>query len=159
MGGYDVTITALETRLRSTDCGHPRRADEVVARGEIRDDVGHVIDIVPTILELARGNPPAEWQGIAVPAAPGKSLVPSFTTNNAIQRDSIWWLHEGNRALRVGSWEIVAAKGASWELYDMAGDRAEQHNKAAENPDLLKKLETEWDRLTEEFTVLSAASK
>jgi arylsulfatase len=131
----------------------------IAARGGIRTDVGHVIDIVPTVLELAQGKPPVTWQGVAVPAPPGQSLVSSFISNDSIHRNSVWWLHEGNRALRMDQWKIVAAKGEPWELYDMHTDRAEQHNRSVDNGDLVNQLETEWKRLTNEFTVLSQESK
>ena len=67
----------------------------------------------------------------------------------------MWWLHEGNRAVRVGDWKLVAAKDEPWELYDLTTDRAEQHNLAAEKPDVVKKLELTWQRQTEEFTELA----
>lgn len=131
----------------------------IAAKGDIRNDAGHVIDIVPTVLELVQGNRSTESQGVAGPAPPGQSLVPSFATDNLLERKSVWWLHEGNRALRMGSWKIVAAKDEPWELYDMNSDRAEQHNRAGEKPEILTALETEWARLTEEFTELARAPR
>src|SRR6185312_15170681 len=91
----------------------------IAARGELRHAPGHVIDLVPTVLELAGGKKPERWKGQDVPAAPGRSLVPAFARDGVIKRDAIWWLHEGNRALRAGDWKIVAAgKDSAWELYD-----------------------------------------
>ena len=42
-------------------------------------------------------------------AAPGRSLVPAFAKDNAVTHDSLWWLHEGSKAIRVGDWKLVAA--------------------------------------------------
>ena len=81
----------------------------IAARGELRHTPGHVIDLVPTILEVAGGKRFETWDGQPVPPAPGKSLVPLFAKDGTVTRDSLWWLHEGNRALRVGDWKIVAA--------------------------------------------------
>jgi len=66
------------------------------------------------------------------PATPqGKSLVPAFT-NRPIDRDAIFWEHEGNRAVRVGDWKLVAnGPGGPWELYDLKTDRIESNNLAA----------------------------
>ena len=80
------------------------------ARGALRQTPAHVIDIVPTILEIARIEKPAEWDGEAIPPAPGRSLVPALHEDATIDRDLLWWLHEGNRAIRVGDWKLVAAR-------------------------------------------------
>jgi arylsulfatase A-like enzyme len=127
----------------------------IKARGELRRTPAHVIDIVPTLLELAGLEPPSTWKGEARPPLPGKSLVPAFASDATIPRDSLWWLHEGNRAVRVGDWKLVAAKGEPWELYDLKTDRAEQKNLAAEMPDKVRELEQVWQRQTTEFTELA----
>ena len=123
----------------------------IPARGELRETPGHVIDLAPTILELAGGK----LDGPAVPPAPGKSLASLFIKNGAVLHDSIWWLHEGNRALRVGDWKIVAAgKDSEWELYNVTTDRSETKNLAAENPEKVRELAAEWSRQTAEYFAL-----
>lgn len=114
-----------------------------------------MIDIVPTILEIAGIEKPKEWKGEPIPEAPGRSLTPAFAKNEPISRDSLWWLHEGNRAVRVGDWKLVAAEGDPWELYDLKTDRAEQHNLAATMPEKAKELEQVWLKQTNDFTELS----
>ena len=85
--------------------------------GEFRRTPAHVVDLLPTILEIAGGKPPTSIQGQPVPAAPGKSLVPVLGKDGSVAHSTIWWEHEGNRALRAGDWKIVAAKNSPWELY------------------------------------------
>jgi arylsulfatase len=64
----------------------------------------------------------------------------------------LWWQHEGNRALRVGDLKIVAAgKDSSWELYNLAKDRAESENLAQTQPQDLDRLVNQWNELTEQF--------
>ena len=121
----------------------------ITAKNELRHTPAHVIDIVPTVLELAGITQPTEWQGQPVPAAPGKSLVPALAKDETIARDSLWWLHEGNRAVRVGDWKLVAAKDDPWELYDLKTDRAEQHNLAVQQPDRVKELAQIWQSQTD----------
>ena len=121
----------------------------IAARGELRDTPAHVIDIVPTVLELAKLTKPASANGKPVPPAPGKSLVPAFANNITIPRENLWWLHDGHRALRSGDWKIVAPKGQPWELYDLKTDRAEQHNLAEKMPDKTADLARQWQALTE----------
>ena len=126
----------------------------IKAKGELRSSPGHVVDIVPTVLELAGIEKPKEWKGEPIPEAPGKSLVPALKKDVAISRESIWWLHEGHRAVRVGDLKLVAAEGDPWELYDLKTDRAEQNNLAAKMPEKVKELEKVWQAQTDEFTEL-----
>jgi arylsulfatase len=109
---------------------------------------------VPTVLDIAGIEKPKEWKGEPIPEAPGRSLAPAFAKNETIARDSLWWLHEDNKAIRVGDWKLVAAKGAAWALYDLKTDRAEQNDLATKMPDKVKELEAAWQKQTEDFTAL-----
>ena len=122
----------------------------IPARNEIRRVPAHLIDVVPTVLELAGAPAPSS------PPIPGRSLVPAFAKDGAVTRESIWWLHEGNRALRVGDWKIVAAKDQPWELYDLSTDRSETKNLAAEKPEKVKELAGQWEKLTASIRESSA---
>ena len=126
------------------------------ARGELRRTPAHVIDIVPTVLEVIGIEKPEQWEGDPIPRAPGRSLVASFQRDVVIDRDFLWWLHEGNRAIRAGDWKLVAAKGDPWELYDLATDRAESRDLASQLPDKLKELEAVWTAELERMTRLAA---
>jgi arylsulfatase len=111
---------------------------------------------VPTVLEAAGGKRPLKWEGRAVPTPPGKSLVPLFARDGTVTHDSLWWLHEGNRALRVGDWKIVAAgKAGPWELYDLSADRSETRNLAAARPEKIRELSEIWSRQFEEHAALA----
>ena len=111
-----------------------------IANPGLRSAPGHVIDIVPTVLEAAGGKPPS---------APGLSLVPLFKSDGELKRDFIWWQHEGNRALRVDEWKIVAAgKEASWELYDLKNDRSETNDLSRKFPDRVRAMATLWEKQT-----------
>jgi arylsulfatase len=130
----------------------------IVARGELRHDPGHLIDLAPTILELAGGKWPQvllEKTGRPVPPPPGKSLVPALAKDGSVTRDYLWWYHIGNRAIRVGDWKLVAPAAAPWELYDLRSDRAESKNLAAEHPDKVKELQQAWTRHADEFRALA----
>jgi arylsulfatase A-like enzyme len=128
----------------------------IAARGETRHNVGHVIDIVPTILELANAKKPSSTDA---PAPPGKSLTQSFTTDNSVGRDSLWWYHQGSRALRVGDVKIVADEGEPWELYDLNGDRAESKNLAKSQPEKVDEMSKLWDAKLEEFRADATRAK
>ena len=96
----------------------------ISAKGELRHTPAHLIDLVPTFLELTGQNPPDQANGRDRPPLPGKSLVPAFAKDVTISRDFLYFHHEGNRALRIGNWKIVASGSKSpWELYDLETDR------------------------------------
>jgi arylsulfatase len=115
------------------------------ARGGLRRTPGHVIDIVPTLLELAG----AAWPSPEIPPPPGRSVVPALSRDRLIERDFLWWLHEGNRALRAGDWKLVASRDEPWELYDLKTDRGETRDLAREHPDTVRELTELWQRQTD----------
>lgn len=140
----------------------------ITAKGEFRRNPGHVVDVVPTILEVAgieraakapspRPLPEGEGEKSGPPPAPGKSLVPAFARDGGVEHEYLWWLHEGTRAVRVGDWKLVADKGAPWELYDLSHDRAESVNLAAKHPEKAKELEETWTHHLEEFRKAAAS--
>ncbi|REJ90162.1 MAG: arylsulfatase [Planctomycetota bacterium] len=129
----------------------------ISARGELRNNPGHVIDVVPTLLELAGGERPAEFSGSPVPAPPGVSLVPAFTDDGSVSHDSLWWSHEGNRAIRVGDFKLVAAAGEDWELFNLREDRAETNDLAETHPEKVAELSQLWTAQRDKFHQLATA--
>jgi len=129
----------------------------IAARGELRQTAGHIIDLVPTILEVAGAKRPATWgDGQPVPPPPGMSLVSLFAKDGTVAHTSLWWMHEANRAFRMGDWKIVAAgKASPWELYNLKTDRSESVNLAAEHPEKVQELAAEWTRQLEAYTALA----
>jgi arylsulfatase len=123
------------------------------ARGELRRNVGHVIDLVPTILDLAGGQLSESKKSAKAPPFPGRSLVPVFEDDESVERDFLFFHHEGNRALRVGEHKLVSAKenGDIWELYDLSNDRSETFDLAVQQPELLEQLEAQWEELEQRF--------
>jgi arylsulfatase len=115
-----------------------------------------VIDIVPTLLDLAGGERSQSLNGESAPPLPGRSLAPVFGAEKTAPRDSLWWLHEGNRAIRIGDWKLVAlgANGA-WELYDLGQDRAETQDLIEKYPEKAKELEAAWNARWKEFQALA----
>jgi len=127
----------------------------ISAKGELRHTPSHVIDFVPTVLELVGVQKPKEWKDEPIPEAPGRSLVPAFAKDVTIPHESLWWYHEGNRALRVGDWKLVAAKGDPWELYNLRTDRAEQNSLATKMPEKVTELERTWQEQTDRYIQLA----
>ena len=119
--------------------------------GAFRHSPGHLIDLLPTFLNLA-GLPEKRPADLKAPYLPGKSLLSTFTSDTTIRRDYLWWYHQGNRALRIGDWKIVAeGHTAPWELYNMAEDRSETKNLALQHPDRVASMDKVWRDHAAEF--------
>ncbi len=127
----------------------------IAARGELRHNRGHVIDLVPTILEVAGARRLESYQGKPVPIPPGQSLVPAWTDDGAVVHESLWWSHEGNRAIQMENWKLVAAgAGGPWELYNLETDRTETNNLAHQYPEKVRQLQQKWTEQENEFVTL-----
>ncbi len=111
------------------------------ARGELRHQSGHLIDIMATCVDLAGARYPAEYKGNKIMPMEGKSLAPAFE-NKPIEREAIYWEHEGNRAVRKGKWKLVSKRPGDWELYDMQADRTELNDLAWKYPQKVQELKT-----------------
>ena len=127
-------------------------------KGALRHDPCHFIDVLPTLVNLAGGNPTTATPKGA-PTLPGRSLVPAFAKSGTISREYLYFNHSNNRAIRVGDWKLIATgKSGPWELYDLSRDRAEQQNLISGQADRAAKLSKLWqDRDTEFVSVREAA--
>jgi len=118
---------------------HIRKQKNTVNKG-----VGHVIDILPTCLELAGVKYPSTINGLKTQNPDGKSLLPLiFGKANSIH-DTLFWEHEGGRAARFGDWKIASLKGKNWELFNLAEDGTESNDLAGKYPDKVKLMDEMW---------------
>ena len=112
-------------------------------KGTFRSMPSHIIDIAPTLLELAGGDP-NELDGKY--NAPGISLVPFLEKDVETKRPPLFFHHEKKNALRHGDWKITTIDSTGkWELYDLSKDRGETNNLAQKNEDKLKELVQLWE--------------
>lgn len=120
----------------------------IKAHGEWRRQPGHVMDLMATCVDVAGATYPTQYKGENIHPLEGKSLVPAFD-NQPLQRDAIYWEHEGNRAVLAGDWKLVSAgnqrQKPDWELYNMAGDRTETRNLIAAEPARARHLAQMWE--------------
>jgi arylsulfatase len=115
-----------------------------VAAGKITHQPGHVVDFMPTLLELAGGKYPAEANGKPVPPMEGMSLVP-ILHGKTRERGPLAWSLMGNHAYRNGDWKAVYNGSAKrWELYNLAADRSETSDLAKEHPARLGAMTAAW---------------
>ena len=125
----------------------------VSAKGELRQQPGHLVDIMATCVDVAGATYPAEFRGHTIVPVEGRSLLSAFA-NQPIDREAIYWEHEGNAAVRVGDWKLVRLgyKGP-WELYNLKDDRTELHDLSAVQPDRTRELAAKWDSWAERTNV------
>ena len=123
------------------------------ARGQLRRQPGHLIDIMATCIDLAGAEYPRELEGRKITPLEGKSLVPAFA-DQPIVRDAIYWEHEGNKAILAGSWKLVSRYPGPWELYDLSADRGEANDLAKQQPERVKELAAKWQAWAERADVL-----
>jgi arylsulfatase A-like enzyme len=122
----------------------PRGIDAKV-RGTRVSAPGHLIDVMPTLVEVSGATYPKSFNGHDIVPVQGRSMVPAFHGRPLHRSVPIFWEHEGNRAVRDGKWKLVARFREPWELYDMSADRVEMHNLAAKHPALVRKMANQWD--------------
>jgi len=118
--------------------------ERIKAKGELRHDPSHFIDVVPTVLAVAGGE---------CKDRPGLSLLQAFAQDGSVKHDSLWWCHSGNRAIRMGDWKLSGRKGrkGKWELYDLKTDRCEMNDLSEKRPEVLNKLSKKWDDMANGF--------
>jgi arylsulfatase A-like enzyme len=126
--------------------------------GTWTDQHGHLIDIMASSLDAASAGYPTTYDGNAITPLEGKSLLPTITDGAAVERDGIFWEHEGNRAVLAGKWKLVSKwskpEDNRWELYDLDVDRTETRDLAEEHPDQVAELSAKWQAWADKVGVI-----
>ncbi len=125
----------------------------VIRGGQITNQVGHVIDLLPTVLDVAGGEYPRAFQGREIRPADGLSLRPIFQGRQRAGHDLLAWEHEGNRGVRQGQWKLVSHFPGPWELYDLEANRTELNNLADKMPERVRELADRYDAWARECNV------
>jgi len=116
----------------------------VKARNELRSEVGHIIDIMPTLAEVAGAHYPTERNGEKIQPMEGQSLLPALEDKPIVRAQPLFFEHEGSRAVRDGDWKLVSVVGDAWELYNLASDPAEMNDLAKQMPEKVRDLAARW---------------
>jgi arylsulfatase A-like enzyme len=113
-------------------------------RGAVENTPVHLIDIMPTIVEAAGVNYPKQIGSREIFPMAGVSLIPALRGARMPQR-TLYFEHEGHRAVRENRYKATALRGQPWSLYDMERDRTELDDQAAKQPKLVETLARKWD--------------
>jgi arylsulfatase A-like enzyme len=102
---------------------------------------GHIMDLMPTVLELAGTTYPSQFDKRAITPTPGISLLSAWSGAALPGDRTLFWEHQFNRAVRQGDWKLVSAyqipgqgKQDQWELYNLREDPIESQNLASQYP-------------------------
>lgn len=108
--------------------------------GRTTHGVAHIMDIMPTCLELAGAEHPRELDGRPVLPLEGMSFAPLLKNASNWERNVVFWEHEGNKAVCLGRWKLACKFPGQWELYDMEAGRTECGNLIERHPDKADEL-------------------
>jgi arylsulfatase A-like enzyme len=125
-------------------------------KGKISNEVGHIIDIVPTILDITGTQYPKKFHADneIYPLA-GISLLSVISKNQKLEREYLFWEHQDFCAVRKGDFKAVKKIAESnWQLFDLKNDRVEHHNIADKHPELLLEMNGKWNEWALENNVL-----
>lgn len=113
--------------------------------GSFTNQPGHLIDIMPTLLDITGAQYPQTHGGETIPPLPGISLLPAIEGKPLARTEPIYWQWSQGGAIRDGDLKAVFwGKQKSWELYNLSTDPNESHNLADTRADALKPLVEKW---------------
>ena len=125
----------------------------IAEKGGLRHAPGYLPDIMATIVDASGSTYPGEFAGHPVEPLEGQTLLPVFA-QDGIERQPMFWEHEGNAAVRIGRWKLVKRFPRAWELYDMDADRTELHDLAAGQPERVAEMARQYGAWAERCGVI-----
>ncbi|MCF7816680.1 MAG: arylsulfatase [Kiritimatiellales bacterium] len=116
--------------------------------GSFSPALGHVMDIMPTCLELAGAKYPAKFDGHEIVPMDGISLLPVFATGARQGHETIYFEHAKGRAVRSGDWKLVSNCDTpnQWSLYNLAKDPTETEDVSDQYPEKKEFMITGWNQ-------------
>jgi arylsulfatase len=115
------------------------------SRGTLTRFTSHVVDLMPTVVEIADAKYPESAEVDKILPMEGVSLLPAFKGETDRGNHPLFWEFAGNHAVRDGDWKLVAERSKDWELYDLSQDRSETQNLADAKPDTVEQLAAKYD--------------
>ncbi|MCP4776043.1 MAG: arylsulfatase, partial [Planctomycetaceae bacterium] len=116
--------------------------------GSITDQPAHLIDVMPTLAEITKSEIPNQWPDRTLRPVSGVTLTPAFEGKKINREQPIHLLFAADRGLRDGDWKIVSFKSEAWELYNVAEDRTELNDLAAQEPERLAAMVEKWTQMS-----------
>jgi arylsulfatase A-like enzyme len=137
--------------------------------GKVTHQVGHIMDIMATCLDIAGAPYPSSYQGKRILPLKGKSLLPIFQARQRQGHDVLYWQFGSSCVIRKRNWKLVCDYAhpkagidyfdedsfqpkrepngdMQWELYNMRTDRTETNDLAEKYPEIVKQMAQAWDQ-------------
>jgi len=115
-------------------------------KGKITNVRGHILNLMPTILDATKVFYPEIYEGNNIQPLEGISLMPAFLTGKQENSGYQFWEHSYKRAVTKGKWKAISKVGSDkWELYNIETDRTELHDVSKLYPDVVDDLISRWD--------------
>lgn len=131
--------------------------------GTLCDQPGHLIDIMPTLVELTGAHYPDAVSGNPIPPMQGISLLPAFEGKEIVRPNPIFWQYKAGGAIRDGNMKAVfwdqKGQPRKWELYDFSKVRNETDDLSNTMPEKLDAMKTQWQQWYDSVTADASASK
>jgi len=120
----------------------------VIRQGnQVTRQVGHVIDIMATCLDVAGATYPSDFHGRKPLPLEGKSLADVFCGQERRGHEALCWSVPRNQAIRTGRWKLVnRERGAAWQLYDLETDGTETTDLSAEQPERVREMSQRFEQ-------------
>ena len=116
-----------------------------ISKGGFTDQTGHVMDFMPTFVELAKTQYPTIFKGAAITPVSGASLVATLKGKDAREHEALYNEHYGARYVREGEWKLVSlSNDTAWRLFRINDDQTELNDLARNNPGLVQRLAAQW---------------
>ncbi|MCG8649445.1 MAG: arylsulfatase [Pirellulales bacterium] len=131
--------------------------DVISAGGGLSHQVGHVVDLMATCVDVAGTSYPKALNDRPIKPVAGTSLLPAFRDRSRNVPRTLFWEHETHAAIRVADWKLVTLNGTdenAWELYDLSSVRTETQNVAADHPGRVTEMKTQWNAWAKRADVL-----
>lgn len=127
----------------------------MISPGVIDNQVSHIVDLMPTIVELTGARYPEERNGNKILPMQGESLLPVFQGKQLTRKEPLYFEHQGNRGLRHGNWKLVSDRSTlTWELYNMDEDPTELNDLSGEFPQITKDLIAQYEAWADKNNIL-----
>ncbi|EMI22703.1 arylsulfatase [Rhodopirellula maiorica SM1] len=118
--------------------------------GDIVPQPAHLIDVLPTLADLAETEIPDSHEDRQLRPVSGISLEPLLRGESLESRPPIHLLFAADRGLRDGDWKLVSFQSEAWELYNVAEDRCELNNLADQHPERLNRMIATWNEMAKD---------
>jgi arylsulfatase len=128
-------------------------------KGSIVEKKAHVMDILPTVLEITGINYPTEISGRNITQIDGKSIYPIIKGTESEDHEYLFFEHVTGRAVIKGNWKLVSKikkqdlfnEFSKWELYDLSKDRTETNDLISQYPEIAEDLKIRWNEWFKDY--------